>query len=58
MSEIKDTRNWKCLFGMHQWILVSVYDYTQTDEFGDVCMGGKKYIMQCVYCGKVKRKIL
>lgn len=58
MSEIKDTRNWKCLFGMHQWILVSVCDYTQTDEFGDIYMRGKKYIMQCVYCGKVKRKIL
>ncbi len=58
MSEAKDTRNWKCLFGMHQWILIAAYDYTRSDEFGDVYMRGKKFIMQCAYCGKVKRKIL
>lgn len=58
MSEIKDTRNWKCFFGMHLWVLIATYDYTQTDEFGDVYMRGKKFIMQCAYCGKVKRKIL
>lgn len=58
MSEAKDTRNWKCLFGMHQWVLIAVHDYTRSDEFGDVYMRGKKFIMQCAYCGKVKRKIL
>lgn len=31
---------------------------TRSDEFGGVYMRGKKFIMQCAYCGKVKRKIL
>lgn len=52
MSE--DKRNWKCLFGMHQFSIIKERDLvTDYDE-----IKGRIYYLQCNFCGTIKKRSL
>ncbi|MEW2737603.1 hypothetical protein ABZ131_00300 [Providencia rettgeri] len=55
MNEIKDTRNWKCFFGMHQWVTISKNPFRENYGGGDFSEG-TLYHLQCVHCGKIQGK--
>ncbi|HGJ5858089.1 hypothetical protein [Arsenophonus nasoniae] len=57
MSEIKDTRNWKCFVGMHQWKIINKYKDRQHLD-GELILSWTVYVLQCVHCGKIKNKPL
>ena len=57
---MKDTRNWRCFFGMHQWQLKEkreqhYYEYSSSARPYRI-----KFIlrMQCAHCGKFESQII
>ncbi|TDX14620.1 hypothetical protein EDF88_3937 [Buttiauxella sp. BIGb0552] len=54
---MKDTRNWKCFFGMHQWQQLNVIrrEYYEGHSSGKLPYKiTNKHTLKCCHCGELK----
>lgn len=51
-------KKWWCLFGVHEWKVMSQGPYTLNYIDTGEKMNGNYYNLQCEVCGKLKYKVL
>ncbi|MEX6143520.1 MULTISPECIES: hypothetical protein [Providencia] len=54
---VRDTRNWRCFIGFHQWEIYGQSTWTESID-GEVSETGNLYVLRCVHCGKLKAKYI
>ncbi|MEX6158913.1 hypothetical protein [Providencia manganoxydans] len=54
---VRDTRNWRCFIGFHQWEIYGKSTWTESID-GEISETGNLYVLRCVHCGTLKSKCL
>lgn len=54
---VRDTRNWRCFIGSHQWELHSQSEWSEHIN-GKTIEQGPMFILKCIHCGKLKAECL
>lgn len=60
MDKSEDNRNWRCLFGWHQWEVISektfaIYAHANSPH---PYKETQRFILRCIHCGDLKKRSL